>query len=177
MARDGDTWHPVTTEKCQELLDADELRIVGCFGREGLYPTYQDWWDMIARQLQDADGAFEVAGLAWTRWKFNRENDEMTSPHNKGENYEDQSTIPEPKHRDTPCRCGGRRPSPCSAPSYEEVCEALDKLHITCESAEPDVYRWYLRHPYAARARAKAINVLNRLQQSQNANVDAPAHE
>ncbi len=59
--------------------------------------------------------------------------------------------------------------SVCSAPSYEEVCAALDKLHITCESAEPDVYRWYLRQPQASRARAKAIDVLNRLWQSQNA--------
>jgi hypothetical protein len=57
----------------------------------------------------------------------------------------------------------------CSTPSYEEVCAALDKLHITCESAEPDVYRWYLRQPQASRARAKAIDVLNRLWQSQNA--------
>lgn len=56
--------------------------------------------------------------------------------------------------------------SVCSAPSYEEVCAALDKLHITCESAEPDVYRWYLRQPQASRARAKAIDVLNRLWQS-----------
>ena len=73
-----------------------------------------------------------------------------------------------PETQDAPSRCGGRRPSSCSAPSYEEVCEALDKLHITCESAEPDVYRWYLRQPQASRARAKAIDVLNRLWQSQN---------
>ena len=31
----------------------------------------------------------------------------------------------------------------CSAPTHEEVCSALDKLHITCESAEPEVYRWF----------------------------------
>ena len=77
QARDGDTWHEITPEKAYELLTEDERRIVGGFTWEGtLHHVYLDWWAAIGRQLRDTDGAFEVAGLAWTQQKFNRENAE-----------------------------------------------------------------------------------------------------
>jgi hypothetical protein len=81
QARDGDTWHEITPEKAYELLTEDERRIVGGFTREGtLHHAYLDWWAMIGRQLKDADGAFEVGGLSWTRWKFDRENAGSDAP-------------------------------------------------------------------------------------------------
>jgi hypothetical protein len=81
QARDGDTWHEITPEKAYELLAENERRVVGGFTREGtLHHAYLDWWAMIGRQLRDADGAFEVGGLSWTRWKFNRENAIVVAP-------------------------------------------------------------------------------------------------
>jgi hypothetical protein len=39
--------------------------------------------------------------------------------------------------------------------------EALDKLHIACETSKPEIYEWYLTDPFASEARENAIETLN----------------
>lgn len=75
MARDGDTWHPITDTRAAELLTHDEHRSLIVRLPLGDYPRYRAWWDMIAAQLKDAAGAFEVGGLAWNRWRYDRANE------------------------------------------------------------------------------------------------------
>lgn len=67
LARDGDTWHEITDVRAAEVLTPEDQR--GIFTRLpiGDCPLYQKRWKMIAAQLKDADGAFEVGGLAWNR--------------------------------------------------------------------------------------------------------------
>jgi len=72
MAKDGDTWHKLTSQKCYELLDADERRHVHPYLSEAR-EYYADWWEMIGEQLKDTAGAFEVGGLAWSRWRFDQQ--------------------------------------------------------------------------------------------------------
>jgi hypothetical protein len=38
--------------------------------------------------------------------------------------------------------------------------EALDKLHITCETSKPEIYDWYLTDPFASEARDNALETL-----------------
>ncbi len=45
----------------------------------------------------------------------------------------DQQTTPEPKAPNTPSRCGGRRPSPCSAESLFEVMGETASTHLTAK--------------------------------------------
>jgi hypothetical protein len=74
MARDGDTWHPVSDTRAAELLTPEEHQ--GLIMRLPLTdnPRYRAWWKMIAAQLKDADGAFNVGGLAWNRWRHDMNN-------------------------------------------------------------------------------------------------------
>lgn len=74
MARDGDTWHPITDTRAAELLTPDEHRGLMVRLPLGDYPRYRAWWDMIAAQLKDAAGAFEVGGLAWNRRRHEQAN-------------------------------------------------------------------------------------------------------
>ena len=72
MAKDGDTWHKLTAERCHELLDEKERRHVRPYlSSENM--RYADWWEMIGEQLKDTAGAFEVGGLAWSRWRFDQQ--------------------------------------------------------------------------------------------------------
>jgi len=73
MAKDGDTWHKLTAERCHELLDEEERRYVRPY-LSGENMRYADWWEMLGEQLKDAAGAFEVGGLAWNRWRFDQQN-------------------------------------------------------------------------------------------------------
>jgi len=73
MARDGDAWHEMDDQRCYDLLTKDEQRYVRPYlPDEG--GCYADWWAMIGKQLKDADGAFEVGGLAWTRHRWALQN-------------------------------------------------------------------------------------------------------
>jgi len=38
--------------------------------------------------------------------------------------------------------------------------EALDKLHIACETSKPEIYDWYLTDPFASEARDNALETL-----------------
>lgn len=50
----------------------------------------------------------------------------------------DQTTAPEPNDPDTPCRCGGRRPSSCSlSVSLDWLLDVLEK-RITHYRTQPD---------------------------------------
>ena len=39
--------------------------------------------------------------------------------------------------------------------------EALDKLHIVCETSKPEIYDWYLTDPFASDARQIALEALS----------------
>ena len=39
--------------------------------------------------------------------------------------------------------------------------EALDKLHIVCETSKPEIYDWYLTDPFASEARQSALEALS----------------
>lgn len=75
QARDGDTWHTVTIEQCRELLTEEELHetvgyMLPCKGETdwGLAP----WWEMLGERLTSADGAFDIGGLTWARWRYEK---------------------------------------------------------------------------------------------------------
>ena len=52
----------------------------------------------------------------------------------------DHPTIPEPNDTDTPCRCGGRRPSSCSAITQAQLEDILSHEGIICGDAIEDPY-------------------------------------
>lgn len=71
MARDGDTWHKMTDQRCYDLLTPEEKRYASPYLPDQ-HGCYADWWEMIGEQLKDAEGAFDVGGLAWARWRYER---------------------------------------------------------------------------------------------------------
>jgi hypothetical protein len=74
MARDGDTWHEMTAEQCAAVLTDEEKRYASPYLGGVARGNYADWWATIRRQLANAEGAFEVGGLAWTRHRHERQN-------------------------------------------------------------------------------------------------------
>lgn len=73
MSRDGDTWHKMTSQQCWELLTPEEQK------SSWVHPYlpdphnfYAKWWKIIGEQLKDANGAFDVGGLAWARWRYEK---------------------------------------------------------------------------------------------------------
>lgn len=78
MAIDGDTWHKIDAKTCWDLLDEEARDYMSPYlDEEGTY--YKDWWEMIGNQLTDAEGAFEVDGLAWNRRRFEEANKTILS--------------------------------------------------------------------------------------------------
>jgi len=76
MARDGDTWRKMTDQQCYDLLTPEEQRYVSPYLPDP-NGCYADWWKMIGEQLKDAAGAFDVGGLAWARWHYEKANTEV----------------------------------------------------------------------------------------------------
>ena len=73
MARDGDVWHKMDSQQCYDLLTPDEQQGVRPYLPDP-HSRYIDWWEMIGDQLKDAAGAFDVGGLAWGRWRYEKAN-------------------------------------------------------------------------------------------------------
>jgi len=46
-------------------------------------------------------------------------------------------------------------------PTYKELADALDRLHIACETSRPDIFDWYQCDVFASAARMGAIEALN----------------
>ena len=69
LARDGNTWHTITPERCHQLLDEAEQRFVHPF-LPLCGSRYESWWKLIETQLKDSEGAYKVGGLSWSRWNI-----------------------------------------------------------------------------------------------------------
>jgi hypothetical protein len=71
LANSGDTWRPLTSIECYQLLDEEERRFVSPYlDKDG---ADEKWWGRVSTQLKDSDGAFAVEGLTWGRWRFDLE--------------------------------------------------------------------------------------------------------
>lgn len=56
-------------------------------------------------------------------------------------------------------------------PTYEDLATALDRLHIACETSQPDIYDWYLCDVFASKARMGAIEALNAITADKQAGI------
>ena len=69
QARNGDTWQEITPEEVMILLDPSEYS----FSRHWLAEAARGvgmgslWFSEISLRLRDADGAFDIGGLRWSR--------------------------------------------------------------------------------------------------------------
>ncbi len=63
LANDDDTWKTLSREQTLKLLsDEQRQRVHGLLTRD----WHQHWFDSVANQIRDADGAFGVRGF-WRR--------------------------------------------------------------------------------------------------------------
>lgn len=89
QARLGDTWRSVTPAECWAVLDDDEKRYcspwMGSLVRGDASDRYNGWWEMIGRQLSNAESAFEVGGMAWSRHRFIQQNTQGQAVRPEGE--------------------------------------------------------------------------------------------
>jgi hypothetical protein len=69
LANDGDEWKALTRDRCYELLTQEQKRETS--GMLGDY--YQDWFDLVARQITSSDGALGVGGF-WNLRRLDRQN-------------------------------------------------------------------------------------------------------
>lgn len=68
LAKGGDTWRRLTREQVYELLSDDLAKdhYVGSFLTSD-FDVYKRWFESVADQVTDSDGAFGVGGLCWRR--------------------------------------------------------------------------------------------------------------
>lgn len=82
----GDSWEAeITPKEAWEVIADSEkgwMHEIRNLAGDRPYERYVEWWDMIANQLKSAEGAFEVGGLAWT--KFSWQNAQVELPPNGG---------------------------------------------------------------------------------------------
>lgn len=57
---DGDTWKLLTKKQVRELLSEEQQGFAWHFLRDG---EYDNWFDMVARQIDSSDGALGVRGF------------------------------------------------------------------------------------------------------------------
>ena len=63
LANNGDKWDRLTRQQVLDLLTKDQAMRAGSLLT---HDYYQRWFDMVADQITDADGAFGVGGF-WPR--------------------------------------------------------------------------------------------------------------
>ncbi len=67
LANEGDEWERLTREQTYELLTPDQRSEVhGLLSIE--YDRYEHWFEMVARQIDSAEGALGVGGF----WNIHR---------------------------------------------------------------------------------------------------------
>lgn len=70
LARNGDTWEPVSAEQCWLSLTKEERQLADpwlhwlAFGGPSYWDSAAEWWEVVTEQLKDAHGAVGVAS-AW----------------------------------------------------------------------------------------------------------------
>lgn len=65
LAKDGDVWKRLSREQVLNLISGDELGYVETMLRLD-NERYKDWFDAVADQISDAEGAFGVRGF-WNK--------------------------------------------------------------------------------------------------------------
>lgn len=67
LANDGDTWKRLSRERTYELLTDEQKRHVHGFLTD---EYYERWFEMISRQITNAEGALGVGGF-WNEYRLN----------------------------------------------------------------------------------------------------------
>lgn len=68
LANDGDTWKRLSREQTYELLSDEQKRHVhGMLTSD--YDVYQRWFESVANQISDSQGAWSVGGF-WNEYRY-----------------------------------------------------------------------------------------------------------
>jgi hypothetical protein len=68
LAKDGDTWKPLSKERTYELLTDEERCFVHSFFTDDFY---DGWFQTIQNQITDAQGAWGVGGF-WNEYRYEK---------------------------------------------------------------------------------------------------------